>query len=91
MASESIEVDKFLKLKPQATDLFYPTLPTYEEEFEGETADEARKREQRSERRRVDFENECKVIKRKGAIVDRVPWDEADTKAKNLLESRLRE
>ena len=44
MARDSIEVDKLLKLKPQPTDLFYPTLPTYEEEFEGETEDEARNR-----------------------------------------------
>ena len=36
MARDNIEVDKLLKLKPQATDLFYPTLPTYEDEFEGE-------------------------------------------------------
>ena len=83
MARDSIEVDKFLKLKPQPTDLFYPTLPTYE--FEGETEDEARNREQRNEKRRVDFENECDVIERKGALVDRIPWDEADTKVKNLI------
>ena len=62
MARDSIEVDKLLRLKPQPTDLFYPMLPTYEEEFEGETEDEARNREQRNERRRVDFEDECKVI-----------------------------
>ena len=68
MARDSIEVDKLLKLKPQPTDLFYPTLPTYDEEFEGEKEDEAR-----NERRRVDFENESKVIERKGALVDRIP------------------
>ena len=85
MARDSIEVDKLLGLKPRPTDLFYPTLPTYEEEIEGETDDEARNREQRNERRRVDFENECKVIERKGALVDRVPWDEADTKVKSLI------
>ena len=85
MARDRIEVDKLLKLKPQPTDLFYPTLPTYEEEFEGETEDEARNTEQRNERRRVDFENECKVIERKGALVDRIPWDEADTKVKSLI------
>ena len=61
------------------------TTPHYEEEFEGETEDEARNREQRNERRRVDFENECKVIERKGALVDRIPWDEADTKVKSLI------
>ena len=58
IARDSIEVDKLLKLKPQPTDLFYPPLPTYEEEFEGETEDEAKNREQRNERMRVDFENE---------------------------------
>ena len=44
VAHDSIDVDKLLRLKPQPTDLFYPTLPTYEEEFEGETEDEARQR-----------------------------------------------
>ena len=89
MARDSIEVDKLLRLKPQLTYLFYPTLPTYDEEFEGETDDEARNKEQRNERRRVDFENECKVIERKGAVVDRVPWDEADTKVKSLISLSL--
>ena len=42
MARDSIEVDKLLRLKPQPTDFFYPTLLTYEEEFEGEKEDEAR-------------------------------------------------
>ena len=85
LARDSIELDKLLRLKPQPPDLFYPTLPTYEEEFEGETDDEAKNREQRNERRRIDFETECKVIERKGALVDRVPWDEADTKVKSLI------
>ena len=60
MARDSIEVDKLLKLKPQPTDLFYPTLPTYEEESEGETEDEARNREQRNERRRVDLKTNAR-------------------------------
>ena len=64
-ARGNIEVEKLLKLKPQAIDLFYPTFPTYEEEFEGEKEDEVRHREQRNERRRVDFKNEGKVIERK--------------------------
>ena len=75
MALDNIEADKLLKLKPQPTDLFYPTLPKYEDEIEGETDEKARHREQRNERRRVDFENECKVLERKGALVDRMPWD----------------
>ena len=85
MARDNGEVDQLHKLKPQAADLFYPTLPTYEDEFEGETEDEARNREQRKERSRVDFENECEAIERKGAQADRIPCDEADTKAKSVL------
>ena len=51
-----------------------------------EFEDEARNSEQRNERiRRVDVENECTVIERKGALVDRIPWDEADTKVKSLI------
>ena len=42
MACDINEVDTLLKLKPQATGLFCASLPTYEDEFEGETDDEAR-------------------------------------------------
>ena len=38
-----MEVDKLLKLKPQPTYLIYPTLPTYEEELEGETDEQTKK------------------------------------------------
>ena len=38
---------------------------------------------------RVEFENECKVMERNGALVDRIPWDEADTKAKSLIYLQL--
>ena len=79
-----IEVDKLLRLKSQPTDLFYPALPTYKEELEGETEDEARNREQRNERI-VDFENECKVIERKRALVDRIPWDETDVSKASFI------
>ena len=58
MARDNIEVVKILKLKPQPIDLFYPTLPTYAEELEGETDEKVRHREQRNERRRVNFQNE---------------------------------
>ena len=83
IARDNIEVDKLLKLKSQAA------LPTYEDEIEGETVDEARNREKRNESRIVDFENECKAIERKGALVDIISWDEADTKAKSLIYSSL--
>ena len=84
MAPDKIEVDKLLKLKPGPTDLFYPTLPTYED-FEGETDDEARNKEQCNEKRIVDFENECKAIESRGALIDRIPWDEASTKTLSLI------
>ena len=85
MARKKVEVEKLLKLKPQPADLFYPTLPSYEEDLEGGTDEEGRQREQRNERRRVDFENECKVIESKGALVDRIPCYEADKKTKSLI------
>ena len=58
MARDSIDVNKLLRLKPQPIDLYYRTLPTNEEGFEGDTDAEARHREQRNERRRVHFETE---------------------------------
>ena len=59
-ARDNLQVDKLLKFKPSRTELPYPTLPTYEEPFDGETADEERQRNQRNERRKVDWQNECK-------------------------------
>ena len=44
MTQHSLEVDNLLRLKPARTELFYPTMPTIEDEFENETNDEARKR-----------------------------------------------
>ena len=85
MAQHNIEVEKLLRLKPAQTELFYPTMPTLEEKLENETLDEARQREQRNEKRRVDWENECKLIEAKCRTVDRIPWDEADMKVKSLI------
>ena len=45
MARNNHEVDKLIKLEPQAAGLFYPTLPTYEDDFEGERENQARNRE----------------------------------------------
>ena len=55
MARDNLQVDKLLKLKPTRAELFYPTLPAYEDALEGETEDEERQREQRNERRKVDW------------------------------------
>ena len=54
MARDNLVVDKLLRLKPTRAELFYPTLPTYEDPFEGETEDEEPQREQRNEKRKVD-------------------------------------
>ena len=47
MARDNLQVDKLLKLKPARTELPYPTIPAYEELFDGETVDEERQRDQR--------------------------------------------
>ena len=85
MARDNLVVDKLIRLKPTRAELFYPTLPTYEDQFEGETEDEERQRERRNEKRKVYWENECKQIEYKGPLIDRTPWDEADLKVKSLI------
>ena len=85
MAQHILEVEKLLRLKPARTELFYPTMPKLEDEFEKATLDEARQREQRNEKKRADWENECNVIETKGPTVDRIPWDEAAMKVKSLI------
>ena len=85
MARDNLQNDKLLKLKPTRTKLHYPPLPTYEEPFDGEKVDEERQRDQRNEKRKVDWENECKKIEQKGPMIDRIPWDEADLKVKSLI------
>ena len=85
MARDNLIVDKLLRLKPTRAELFYPTLPTYGDPFEGETEDDERQSEQRNEKRKVDWENECKQIEYKGPMIDRTPWDEADLKVKSLI------
>ena len=84
-ARDNLIVDKLLKLKPTRAELFYSTLPTYQDAFEGETEDEERQREQTNEKRKVDWENECKQIEHRGPMIDRTPWDEADLKTKSLI------
>ena len=85
MARDNLVVDKLIRLKPTCSELFYPTLPIYEDPFEGETQNEERQREQRNEKRKVDWENGCKQIEFIGPIIDRIPWDEADLNVKSLI------
>ena len=84
-ARDNLQVDKLLKLKPSRTELPYPTLPAYKEPFDGETAEEERQKDQRNERRKVDWEDECKRFEQNGPMIDRTPWDEADLKVKSLI------
>ena len=72
MARENLQVDKVLRLKSTRAELFFPTLSTYEEPFEGETNDEERQREQRKERRKVNWDNECKQIEQRAPMIDRI-------------------
>ena len=84
MAKENMHVDLLLRIKPTANDLFYPIKPTLEERVENTSEEEIRTREIRNERRKVDWENECKQIRSRGPMIDRYTWDEADLKVKSL-------
>ena len=83
MAKENMNVDLLLRLRPTANGLFYPIMPTLEERIENTSEEDNRKREIRNERRKVDWENECKQIRSKGPVIDRYTWDEADLKVKS--------
>ena len=85
MAKENLIVDQLLRLKLTNTDLFYPTVPSYEDTIEGANDKETRKRQIRNERRRVDWENECRAIRNRGPMIDRYTWDDADIKVKSLV------
>ena len=73
MARDNLQVDQLLRLILTRAKLLFPTLPTYEKPFEGETDDKERPREQRNERRTVDWDNECKQIEQRGPVIDRIP------------------
>ena len=55
-------------------------MPSLEDPRPNESEKEARKRDIRNQRRKIDWENEFR-----GQYVDRYPWDEADTKIQSLL------
>ena len=78
MAKENMHVDQLLRLKPTANDLFYPTIPTYEERIENSSKEEERKREIRNERRKVHWENECKHTENRDPLTDRYTCEEAE-------------
>ena len=85
IAKNSLNVDSLLKHKPDIKDLTYPAEPTYEPPTESETQAQHRERDLRNNKRKADWENECKQIAFKGPIVDGIPWDEADLKVRSLI------
>ena len=84
MAKENKHVYLLLRLKPTANNLFYPIMLTLEERIESTSEEENRKREIRNERRKVDWENECKQIRNRGPMIDRYMRDKVDLEVKNL-------
>ena len=70
MAKENMHVDLLRRLKPTVNDLFYPSMPTFEERVDNANEEEEIKREIRNQRRKVDWENECKQIRNRGAMID---------------------
>ena len=88
-AQHNLEVDKLIRLKLSRTELFCPTMTTPENSFINEVDNEAIEQDQRNEKRRVDWESECKTIETKSPLVDRISWDEADLKVKNLIHLSL--
>ena len=78
--AKNLKVDKLLRTKPTSADLFYPAMPSLEDPRPNELEEEARKRDIRNQRRKIDWANECKTIEFRGPYVDRYPWDEADKK-----------
>ena len=85
MAKENMHADQLLRLKPTSADLFYPTIPTYGERIENSNEEEDRKREIRNEQRKVDWENECKHIQKRGPMIHRYTCNETDIKVKRLI------
>ena len=77
-----IKVDKLLQPRTENEELDYPTETHYEPALPDETTTERRQREQRNVKRRTDWQIICKEIEDEGSQVDKIPWDEADNKAK---------
>ena len=85
MAKNSINVDSLLKQKPEINVPTYPAEPTYEPPTENETQAQHRQIDLRNNKRKVDWDNECKQIAFKVPIVDGFPWDEADLKVSSFI------
>ena len=80
MARDNLQFDKFLRLRREQNYFFQPSQLTKNHSREKQTT--RRDRQQRMERRKVDWDNECKQIEQKGPMI---PFDESDLKVKNLI------
>ena len=85
MVKDNIQVEKLVQPKPEREDLDYAAQPHYEPPQSDEKTAEKRQREQRNRKRGTDWQNGCKTIEEKGPMVDNIPWDDADNKAKSLI------
>ena len=65
MVKENIKIEKLLQPKPGIEDLDYPAQPHYEPPQPDKTTAEKRQREQRNQKRRTDWQNDCKSDRRK--------------------------
>ena len=52
---------------------------------ERDTSPTQRERDLRNNKRKVDWENDCKAIVFKGPIINGIPWDEADRSVRSLI------
>ena len=85
MVKDNIQVEKLLQPEPASEDLDYPAQPHYEPPQSDETTAEKKQREQPNQKRRTDWQKECKEREEKGPMIDNTPWDEADNNAKSLI------
>ena len=58
-------------------------MPSLEDPRPNESEEEARKTDIRNQRRKIDWEKECKTIEFRGPYGDRYQWDQADSKIKS--------
>ena len=84
-AKENIQVEKLLRPKPTAVELDYPQEPIYEPALPDETTVEKCQREQRTIKRKVDWEKLCQTVEDQGPMIDNFKWHEIGNKVKSLI------
>ena len=84
MAKENMLVDQLLRLKPTAGDLSTQRYLLTKKRKKIH-AQKRKEKEIINERRKVDSENECKHIRKRGQMIDRYTWYETDIKVKGFI------